>query len=217
MSQDSADVIVTDELIKYAQQQNVRYTANLYKLMVSFLVLTAGVPIIGSFLSYESNDIKIVKPALVHENKGVQYINPIINPSISYSYAGKIVEDYAVELLSFHFLKLNTEIPRRRRLFAPDEFERLYLQPLRDSGAFKRIADRNLVVTASLKRTPILRGVLVSDGFRTFKYSIPMLQTMIGPSGKSETNTVTLEVLLRQVERSVSINGLVIIELGIRK
>ena len=180
-----------------------------------FIVLCIGP--ISLFLSYFSNQTHIEKPALIDRDNNVEYVEPLVNPSINYTYAGDIAEDYAEDLLSFHFLKIDKQIQSRNSYFFQGYFAPLYMEPLIESNSINKIKNQKLIVTATTVRKPRLQGVLLDKGYRTFIFNIPIIQTMYGPSGDPETKSLMLHMRLRQVVRTENINGLVISDLGIRK
>ena len=217
MSHDVKQVYIDDSLLIFAEKQNKKLEKKITILFKAFLFIVLCIGPISLFLSYFSNQTHIEKPALIDRDNTVEYVEPLVNPSINYTYAGDIAEDYAEDLLSFHFLKIDKQIQSRNSYFFQGYFAPLYMEPLIESNSINKIKNQKLIVTATTVRKPRLQGVLLDKGYRTFIFNIPIIQTMYGPSGDPETKSLMLHMRLRQVVRTENINGLVISDLGIRK
>ena len=217
MSHDVKQVYIDDSLLIFAEKQNKKLEKKITILFKAFLFIVLCIGPISLFLSYFSNQTHIEKPALIDRDNNVEYVEPLVNPSINYTYAGDIAEDYAEDLLSFHFLKIDKQIQSRNSYFFQGYFAPLYMEPSIESNSINKIKNQKLIVTATTVRKPRLQGVLLDKGYRTFIFNIPIIQTMYGPSGDPETKSLMLHMRLRQVVRTENINGLVISDLGIRK
>ena len=217
MSHDVKQVYIDDSLLIFAEKQNKKLEKKITILFKAFLFIVLCIGPISLFLSYFSNQTHIEKPALIDRDNNVEYVEPLVNPSINYTYAGDIAEDYAEDLLSFHFLKIDKQIQSRNSYFFQGYFAPLYMESLIESNSINKIKNQKLIVTATTVRKPRLQGVLLDKGYRTFIFNIPIIQTMYGPSGDPETKSLMLHMRLRQVIRTENINGLVISDLGIRK
>jgi hypothetical protein len=217
MSHDVKQVYIDDSLLIFAEKQNKKLEKKITILFKAFLFIVLCIGPISLFLSYFSNQTHSEKPALIDRDNNVEYVEPLVNPSINYTYAGDIAEDYAEDLLSFHFLKIDKQIQSRNSYFFQGYFAPLYMEPLIESNSINKIKNQKLIVTATTVRKPRLQGVLLDKGYRTFIFNIPIIQTMYGPSGDPETKSLMLHMRLRQVVRTENINGLVISDLGIRK
>ena len=217
MSRDVKQVDIDDSLLIFAEKQSKKLEKKVTILFKAFLFIVLCIGPISLFLSYFSNQTHIEKPALIDRDNNVEYVEPLVNPSINYTYAGDIAEDYAEDLLSFHFLKIDKQIQSRNSYFFQGYFAPLYMEPLIESNSINKIKNQKLIVTATTVRKPRLQGVLLDKGYRTFIFNIPIIQTMYGPSGDPETKSLMLHMRLRQVIRTENINGLVISDLGIRK
>ena len=217
MSRDVWQVDIDDCLLIFAAKQSKKLEKKVTILFKAFLFIVLCIGPISLFLSYFSNQTHIEKPALIDRDNNVEYVEPLVNPSINYTYAGDIAEDYAEDLLSFHFLKIDKQIQSRNSYFFQGYFAPLYMEPLIERNSINKIKNQKLIVTATTVRKPRLQGVLLDKGYRTFIFNIPIIQTMYGPSGDPETKSLMLHMRLRQVIRTENINGLVISDLGIRK
>ena len=217
MSRDVKQVYIDDSLLIFAEKQNKKLEKKITILFKAFLFIVLCIGPISLFLSYFSNQTHIEKPALIDRDNNVEYVEPLVNPSINYTYAGDIAEDFAEDLLSLHFLKIDKQIQSRNSYFFQGYFAPLYMEPLIESNSINKIKNQKLIVTATTVRKPRLQGVLLDKGYRTFIFNIPIIQTMYGPSGDPETKSLMLHMRLRQVVRTENINGLVISDLGIRK
>ena len=217
MSHDVKQVYIDDSLLIFAEKQNKKLEKKITILFKAFLFIVLCIGPISLFLSYFSNQTHIEKPALIDRDNNVEYVEPLVNPSINYTYAGDIAEDYAEDLLSFHFLKIDKQIQSRNSYFFQGYFAPLYMEPLIESNSINKIKNQKLIVTATTVRKPRLQGVLLDKGYRTFIFNIPIIQTMYGPSGDPETKSLMLHMRLRQIVKTENINGLVISDLGIRK
>ena len=142
MSRDVKQVDIDDSLLIFAEKQSKKLEKKVTILFKAFLFIVLCIGPISLFLSYFSNQTHIEKPALIDRDNNVEYVEPLVNPSINYTYAGDIAEDYAEDLLSFHFLKIDKQLQSRNSYFFHGFFEPLYMEPLIESSSINKIINQ---------------------------------------------------------------------------
>lgn len=221
MSESSAiqTVTVTDDLLAFANNQNSQFEQKLKVKWLASGALMFLVVGLGVALTFDATELRLSAPVLVDSDGTTKVLPPILDLDNSYEFTAALADKYAMRLMSFHFLKLESQLQSRRSLFVDDEtYDRVYQAPLAEAEAFKRIQKNNYIISAATVRNADLLGEFINDGDRYIRYQLHMIQTAQGPSGEPETNTLFLTMTFKRVSRDKAIEGLLISDLGtIRK
>ena len=213
-------IIITNELIEFAKEQNPHLERQAKKRMKINFVLSLVFMIVVLLVSYVAMDFKINIPRFVSPNNFSRSIAPKVNaPPIKEHMSGYVRKKVA-SLLSLDFNSLKEDLIERRTLFIDGKYDEyltsiygstnLDLPPEKGSFAYK-VLDESLVITAvAFGQTKKVGNELIIEGEKNNVFKIELWQGTEGIGSEYISQRVTAHIMVQTVPRTQSKNGLLI-------
>jgi len=171
--------------------------------------LAAAVTVIVLAITYLSAKPYPFFAYMTDQNGFVERVHPYINPPVTDKHAVRWANEKVVSLLSYHFGYYEEQVMRAEHWFTGDGWEN-YITSLRDNGVIKTVRDEGLIVTSINTSEPIIEAKKRVDGKMRWLIRIPIIRTIQGASNVPDVTKHTVQVVLTEVDRDESLEGVLI-------
>ena len=211
--EDAPTIAVDKELVIFAHNQNISMTRKLRHYIAALIVLCLMTSILALWLSDVAMSPRVKTPYFQNATETKQY-KPMPDNPVNFNDASHFGKRWAMQLTSLSFDRLFTQLENSKELFSEGVFERDYFNPLMESGTFSDI-ENNLLTITSAKVGIVRADTYLTQNGLEYVLHVPIVQTVLGLSGKPETRRATVKLTLIPVTRDIKVEGLLINKLGI--